>query len=372
MKWKTPVRLAAVAMIVALGHASASAWAAGVDLSDSPLVSGVSKPTPPNIYFILDDSTSMSWDYMPDDVNDGQLQDCFRNSPSTTRSAYDPSVTDLLNAADRRRTSRMALLPDAVFTAAKDDGYGVTSSGHDHRRAGVDTSEPGQQPVLHVTNGSYDVTVPHTSHGYRVGSQRHLCRRFELVTVNGVTGSHGAYTIESVIDANTYTITAGNKANGVARALGNAPFMTTTPAATRRTVTVTDNGHGRLAGSTVTFSGVSGGGTVRGVTGLNGTFTIVTVVDANRYTITVAAPGATSAGTGGGAAATATYPNGRWQRQCQATIRTPLLRVHQQPGLPVDDLLGEHRTPRSSCSPRRRRRRPISPTGTVSTARAST
>ena len=46
------------------------------------------------------------------------------------------------------------------------------------------------------------------------------------------------------------------------------------------------------------------------MTGLNGTFTIVTVVDANSYTITVAAPGATSAGTGGGAAVTATYPNG--------------------------------------------------------------
>ncbi len=104
-----------------MGHASA--WAA-VDLSDSPLVSGVSKPVPPNIYFILDDSTSMSWDYMPDDVDDATTakvepvaftsltsRDCFKNF-GYNKIYYNPNITYVgaaqggWHALTRTRTSR--------------------------------------------------------------------------------------------------------------------------------------------------------------------------------------------------------------------------------------------------------------------------
>ena len=45
-------------------------WTANTDIATEPLTAGVSG-VKPNIMFILDDSGSMSWDYMPDHVTNG-------------------------------------------------------------------------------------------------------------------------------------------------------------------------------------------------------------------------------------------------------------------------------------------------------------
>src|SRR5690606_14468865 len=66
---------------------------AQTDISTSPL-STFSAPSTtdvkPNVLFVLDDSGSMAWDYMPDwaDVSDDHL---FRNN-SFNGVAYDPGV----------------------------------------------------------------------------------------------------------------------------------------------------------------------------------------------------------------------------------------------------------------------------------------
>ena len=63
-----------------------------VDLANLPLISGVANSVAPNIYFILDDSTSMSWDYMPDSVGNDDDENCFKNFGYNTI-YYNPSIT---------------------------------------------------------------------------------------------------------------------------------------------------------------------------------------------------------------------------------------------------------------------------------------
>ena len=81
--------------------------------------------------------------------------------------------------------------------------------------------------------------------------------------------------------------------------LGNNPFAMTN---TSTTVTVTDVGHGNLVGDYVHYAGASAAG---GIT-INGEYTVVSVVDADSYTITHSAA-ATSTVSGGGAAVTYQY-----------------------------------------------------------------
>jgi type IV pilus assembly protein PilY1 len=59
-------RLALSLGVLALG--ATSAHAALIDLANSPLVVSNTNEVKPNLFFILDDSGSMSWDYMPDTV----------------------------------------------------------------------------------------------------------------------------------------------------------------------------------------------------------------------------------------------------------------------------------------------------------------
>lgn len=60
---------------------------AATSFPDYPLQTGVAS-VPPNILFILDDSTSMSWEYMPDEANSGEFR--LRNI-AFNKIAYDPS-----------------------------------------------------------------------------------------------------------------------------------------------------------------------------------------------------------------------------------------------------------------------------------------
>ena len=85
--------------------------------------------------------------------------------------------------------------------------------------------------------------------------------------------------------------------------LPNNPFATTNAS---YLVTVTTSApHSLSLGTWVTFSGVSGGGIVNGIT-LNGEFEILSTPTASSYTI-IAATAATSTGSGGGAAVSAAY-----------------------------------------------------------------
>lgn len=75
----------------------------------------------------------------------------------------------------------------------------------------------GSNPIA-TTNGSTTVTVTHTSHGLAVGDSVKLAG---ASAINGVT-LNGIYTVVTVPNANSYTVTAGQTASGTSSGGGAA------------------------------------------------------------------------------------------------------------------------------------------------------
>ena len=122
--FRSPI-LAALALTFALA-ATPAVNAASVDLSTTPLVTGTTKAISPNIFFVLDDSSSMYFEYVPDSVAESAGSNCFENA-DYNRMYYDPTVTytpPLKINTDGTTSS----YPDASFTSALDDGF-CTSTG---------------------------------------------------------------------------------------------------------------------------------------------------------------------------------------------------------------------------------------------------
>lgn len=163
-----------------------------------------------------------------------------------------------------------------------------------------------------TTSGSDDVTVNDTAHGAQVGD---LVYFTGASAVGGFTASqiNTRHVIATVINANSYTIVLDTNATSTvtggggtvtaeyyinAKLLGTDPFATTNGSPT---VTVTATAHGGSSGDYVTFSGAS---TVAGLD-LNNEY-VMTVVDANSFTI-VASATANASTSGGGSSVRASY-----------------------------------------------------------------
>jgi type IV pilus assembly protein PilY1 len=96
--------------------------AAGVaDLSDQPLVSVTSADVKPNIMFVLDDSTSMSWDYMPDLPNGVSTSTFGNRSPLCNTVYYNRALTYAV-PIDYAGNDLNSSAP-STFTSAKNNGY---------------------------------------------------------------------------------------------------------------------------------------------------------------------------------------------------------------------------------------------------------
>jgi len=114
--------------------------AASVALATSPLATSTTSTVLPNVMFILDDSGSMDWNYMPDDANDFDGKYGF---PSNQCNGvyYDPSITyNPPVYADGTNYS------NASFTAAWTDGYDTA--------AGTTNLSTGYRPTSSYTTGS--------------------------------------------------------------------------------------------------------------------------------------------------------------------------------------------------------------------------
>lgn len=183
----------------------------------------------------------------------------------------------------------------------------------------------GTDPIA-TTSGSAVVTVTRTAHGLAPGD--YVVMNF-VVPFNGVTIEKG-YVVGSTPTANTFTITASSLATdtgsgggtvgkvqkivtfdgasigtwvsdlATATALANNPIATTDLSTT---VTITHTAHGAVAGDLVTIAGAAA---VAGVT-ISGQYRIVSVPNANTYTITHSAPANATVAAGGGASVTAQY-----------------------------------------------------------------
>jgi type IV pilus assembly protein PilY1 len=111
--------------IVSLGLLlSGVAHADVTDISTTPLASSSVSVVKPNVMFILDDSGSMAWDYLPDAANfdSGTYGE---KSNHCNGMYFDPDVT-YKPPVNADGTS----FPDATFTDAVPDGYRAPTSGY--------------------------------------------------------------------------------------------------------------------------------------------------------------------------------------------------------------------------------------------------
>ncbi len=92
------------------------------DLSTTPLVTGTAKPIAPNVFFVLDDSSSMSWEYVPDSVAADATKNCFKNA-GYNKMYYDPTVTYLPPVQTVNADGTTTDFANANFSSAKDDGF---------------------------------------------------------------------------------------------------------------------------------------------------------------------------------------------------------------------------------------------------------
>ena len=113
--------------------ASASVHAATTDLASAPLVTSAASSVLPNIMFMLDDSGSMNWNYLPDwatTSNSTLHQNNKYNGVAYSASVvYSPPV--YYNADGSLNTTtypQMTAANTANFTSVPNDGYGVQSS----------------------------------------------------------------------------------------------------------------------------------------------------------------------------------------------------------------------------------------------------
>jgi type IV pilus assembly protein PilY1 len=108
----THIRLLAQRIIALLFAAMPLVHAGNLNISNEPLNSGIKLHPKPNLMFILDDSGSMDWDYMPDYVNDsrcvfsdgGSLGSCRLGDPPYSSSGYN---TVYYNPTIRYRPPKM-------------------------------------------------------------------------------------------------------------------------------------------------------------------------------------------------------------------------------------------------------------------------
>jgi type IV pilus assembly protein PilY1 len=194
-----------------------------VDLANLPLISGVANSVAPNIYFILDDSTSMSWDYMPDSVGNDDNENCFKNFGYNTI-YYNPSIT---YAVPKNADGTDFSSANTSWTSAKNNGFSSVSSTTNLSSTTTNTTTTISDPVrlpnnpFTTTNRSRNVTVNQPGHGLASGDRVTITGavRFNNVTLNGT------YTISNVT-ANSYRIQAGNDANRSGTGGGNNVYET--------------------------------------------------------------------------------------------------------------------------------------------------
>ena len=126
---------------LALLFAQGPAHAAATDLAGAPLSSGAAVQVKPNIMFILDASGSMGSDFLPDSVSSDTSKVGFRNFQCNLI-YFNPSITYL-----PPKRADGTDFPNATFTSAKDDGYGIeattsTPLGVSFKANSSDTAQP--------------------------------------------------------------------------------------------------------------------------------------------------------------------------------------------------------------------------------------
>ncbi len=97
---------------------------ATTDLATAPLQTSTATQVKPNIFFVLDDSGSMTWDFMPDWAKDGD--DTLVRNSGFNGVYYDPATTYSPPLKyDGSSYPSMAATESSNWTAVPYDGFGI-------------------------------------------------------------------------------------------------------------------------------------------------------------------------------------------------------------------------------------------------------
>ncbi|GIZ50426.1 pilus assembly protein [Noviherbaspirillum aridicola] len=111
------------ASLALLAAATLPATAAITDIATAPLLSAPSTSVKPNIMFILDDSGSMGWEYLPDAAANFDGEEYGSRSSQCNGAYYDPGEI-YLPPVDSSGNA----YPNASFTAALSNGFNSSST----------------------------------------------------------------------------------------------------------------------------------------------------------------------------------------------------------------------------------------------------
>jgi len=232
---------------------------AQTDIASSPLVTGATNVIKPNIMYILDDSGSMSLNYMPD--NASQTGNCRSNAncggtgSRGTRFSSSPPM-------DAKEFNTLAYNPAVQYAPPPDyDGLNTTYKSYNNAAAGQLWNAVKNDPFLNDA-GTHDVAAQYRERWWCDGSQSSTqdlirCRQ------NGARVQRPAL---------SGTVSGGGNAPTVS---GGGPY-TITVDVTAAYDTASGSRHGCAAGDSVTISGLT-------PAQANGTFRIVSIPNSGRF-----------------------------------------------------------------------------------------
>lgn len=186
---KTHAKHAISQLLLAATVFCSTSHAATTDIANSPMASSGNTSVKPNIMFILDNSGSMGWEYLPDSVNNNKSKFCYRNH-YYNGVYYNPNVTYELPVYADGTT-----YPASDFYAAKISGFSGTTTKNLSTafRAGSDSAD---QAAYYY---KYTGTTPATP----VRGTCYADTSYTKVTVSSTSGPGG--TDERQNFANWYT-----------------------------------------------------------------------------------------------------------------------------------------------------------------------
>lgn len=155
-------RLRDLACLLAAGSALGLSVAGTTDLATAPLQTSVSSLVKPNILFVLDDSGSMAWDFMPDWVSSASDDALIRNS-AYNGVYYNPAFTYSPPINYDNATSRVSMTASQTsnWTRVPFDGYYVqTASATGGNNLFTDGSSGATQDLTPTTSARYYTFVP--------------------------------------------------------------------------------------------------------------------------------------------------------------------------------------------------------------------
>lgn len=225
--------------------------AQATDISDVPLITSPNVQAKPNLMFVLDDSGSMAWDYMPDIMGssgDGRTGKYGYWSSQCNGVAFNPTLTYLppLNADG---TSK----PNSDFSAAWTDGFTQTGSidlGATATQTLTSTNSPGTgsgSKTFNFSASSVDSTT------FTVGNAVTLTQTVTTVTVTATTsGRNTTYTTKTDTTTNTLTgtVTSWTGSGSTWTLVANITSSTSAGPST----TTTTSSKGSASGPTTTAS----------------------------------------------------------------------------------------------------------------------